>query len=66
MCFRAEAENVKKGYNHATLNTQKAPHKKNGKSRKSVPKTAFEKDTYEHATQENTKKSEKCCFVQSL
>ena len=34
----------------------KAPHKKNGKSRKSVPKTAFEKDTYEHATQENTKK----------
>lgn len=76
MCFRAEAETVKKGYNHATLNfffwstcfvkkykkirfikrPIKAPYKKNGKSWKNVPKTGFEKDIYEHATQENVKK----------
>ena len=86
MCFRAEAETLKKGYNHATLNfffwstcfvkkykkirfikrPIKAPYKKNGKSWKNVPKTGFEKDIYEHATQENVKKNEKGCFVQSL
>ena len=55
MCFRAEAENVKKGYNHATLNFFFLKHV----FREKIQKNTFYKAAYKGAIQKKREKLEK-------